>query len=620
MIPQGIAWASFAKLYGAAVAVTTLIFLVRFARRGRAVSSTLIWEKVMRSNRSLWRELISYLLQLAILFCICLALVDLQPKPETLHRRWVGLIFDTSESMAARDGEASRLRLAEREGWRLVSQLGAADHAMIVSASVDVLTLTPFTTNKTELTRALPKLQANGARPKIAEAISYLLSAFDYADLAPTDEKHIYVFTDRPDEIKAPSAAGVTFRVIGIGRPAANLALTSFDVRRTLNMTNLHEALVRVRNFSGTSASAELVLFTPQQRLGAEAVALPPGGVFSKVIGLPFNTAGKVTAVLEHPRFAGGGTDALASDDVAFSFVPPSERTRVVLVTKNNPFLYNALALNPEVELQAVQPGEYQQGLTATAKVAIFDNYTPPTLPLCNAVYFHPAPGGPFQVLKDEKAKPETNGWADGHPLLRHVKLDTLAIETSRVLVPGPADVVLLGHYENALMLLHPAEGRFLLGIGFELTKTDLPLYSAFPILLHNIVQVFSHEVMEDPVTNYRLGELVELHLAGNKPAVTLVDPLQKQINVPVRGGLALFRPTVPGFYAYADAGVARVFAANLLDEEESNLTQAKPGALPEWKTVHQQQSAEGPRPWLILVALLLVAGDMVLFFNGRIS
>jgi len=619
MIPQGVAWATFFKLYGALAAVTALIFLLRFARRGRAVSSTLIWEKVMRTGRSLWRELLSFLVQLAILFFICLALVDLQPPPEKLHRRWVGLIFDASESMAARDGDASRLRRAQREGWRLISQLGPADRAMVVSASADAEALTPFTADHKELTQALARLQVNGARPKIAEAVTYLLSAFDYAEINAQDEKHLYVLTDRPDEVTAPSAPGVDFRVLGIGQSAANLAITSFDVRRTLNMTDMHEALVRVRNFSPSNVSAELALFTPEQRLGTETVALPPGGVFAKVIGLPFGTAGKVTAVLEKVRFTSGAKDALASDDVAFAFVPPSQRARVLLVTKSNPFLYNALALNPEVELTAVKPGEYQQGLSANADVAIFDNFTPPTLPACNAVYFHPGQGGPF-TIKEEKAKPETTGWADGHPLLRHVRLDTLSIDSARILVPGPADVVLMGHFENALMLLRPVGGRFLLGVGFDLAKTDLPLYSAFPIFLHNIVHVFSHQETEDPITDYRLGELVEIHLSAPKTEVVLVDPLRRQINVPVRGALALFRPTVPGFYVYADAGISRAFAANLLDEDESNLTVAPTEAPPVLAGKTANKAAEGPRPWLILAALALIAVDMVLFFNGRIS
>ncbi len=417
----------------------------------------------------------------------------------------------------------------------------------------------------------------------------------------------------------APTAPGVDFQIIGVGQSAANLAITSFDVRRTLNLTDLHEALVRVRNYSTSSVTANLSLFTPAQRLGSEPIALPPGGLFNKVIGLPFGAAGQVTAVLESVRFASGAKDALASDDVAFAFVPPSQKARVLLVTKDNPFLYNALALNPEVGLTAIKPSEYQQGLSAAADVAFFDNFTPKTLPACNAVYFHPDAGGPF-TIKEEKKKPEMTGWADGHPLLRHVKLDTLSIESSRVLVPGPADVVLMGCFENALMLLRPAGGRFLLGVGFDLTKTDLPLYSAFPIFLHNIVHVFSHQDTEDPMTNYRLGELVELHLSADKPAVIVVDPLRKQLNVAARGGLALFRPTTPGFYAYADAGTTRVFSANLLDEDESNLTVAKTSPAPAFPAESKNKTPEGPRPWLILAALSLIAVDMVLFFNGRIS
>ncbi|MHA1568863.1 MAG: vWA domain-containing protein [Alphaproteobacteria bacterium] len=619
MIPFGIAWNTFAKLYGAAAAVAVLIFLLRVARRGRAVSSTLIWQKVMGKAQSLWRELLSLIIQLLILLLICLALVDLQPPAEEIQRRWVGLIFDTSESMTAREGEASRLRLAEREAWRMIASLSEVDRATIISAANEVNALTPFTGDKEELKNALTELKAAGTRPKITEAIAYALGAFDYADIGPKDSKHLFVLTDRPDQVIFPELTEVEAGAVGIGRSLANVAITAFDVRKTMNMTETYEALVNVRNYSAGAAGANLTIFTPEQKLGTETIQLAAGGEYAKVIGLPFGINGKITALLQNVQIATGAADGLTSDDAAFTFVPPVRKARVLLVSKKNVFLYNALALNPEIELTSIKPAEYQHGLTAEVDVAIFDMFTPPTVPICSAVYFHPGSAGPFQIVESKK-KPAMTGWADGHPLLRHVSMDTLNIESARILAPQDGDVVLMGHFENALMLLRPRGEGYLLGVGFNLAKTDLPLQTAFPIFMHNVVHLFSQRPTEEEVTSYRLGEQVELYVTPGRPQVVLQDPLDKKIGVTVRAGLGLFRPTVPGFYTYADAEALRIFAASLLDEEESNLAVTDTGNLPVYEQETQEEAPDIPRPWLVLAALLLIAFDMVLFLNGKLA
>lgn len=619
MIPFGVTWTTFLQLYGALAGVVVLIFVLRAARRGRAISSTLIWEKVTSTRQSIWRELLSLFLQLLILLLICLALVDPQTPAEDIQRRWVGLIFDSSESMAAREGDASRLRLAERDAWGLISSLAEVDRAMVVSAGAEVRSLTPFTDDQEELKDALTQLKAHGTRPKIEEAITYTLSSFDYAKPGPQDLKLLYVFTDRPDRVQLPELPEIETQLISVGSSLPNLAVGSFDVRKAMNLTETHEALITVHNHAQTDVSARLTLFTPEEQVGTKAIQLAAGGAFSEVVALPFGTSGKVTAVLRNIAFASGEEDALASDDAAFAFVQPVQPANVVLVTEKNLFLHNVLALNPEINLVAVKPAEYQHALSTQADVVVFDRFSPAMIPACSAVYFYPSSQGPFAIAETKK-KPAMTSWAEGHPLLRHVRMDTLMIESSRLLIPREKDVVLMGHYEQALILLRPNEDNFLLGIGFDLAKTDLPLQSAFPIFMHNVIHVFARRPSEEPVTSYRLGERVELYVTPGRPRVLLVDPLQNQIKVPVRGGLGVFRPTVPGFHAYADGEATRIFAASLLDEDESNLTVQAASELTPFPINPKDNIPTVPRPWLVLAALALVAFDMVLFLNGKLS
>ncbi len=619
MIAHGISWTAFGVLYGALAAAVVAIFLLRLARRGRAVSSTLIWRKVMGVVNSFWQELISLLVQLLLLLLVCLALVDPRPPSDSLNRRWIAVLFDTSESMSARDGDASRLRHAERQAWQMIDALSPIDRVMVVAAGSAVEALTPFTTSHEELKKALADLRSGGGKAKWNDAIGYALAAFDYAGVGAKDEKLLLAVTDRPDQIAWPAAPGVETHTVEVGAPAANLAITAFAVRQTINLSSAYEALVEVQNFSDKPARSELALFTPQQTLGVQALALKPGERFSKTLGLPFGASGKLTAVLRNTAFEDGAVDALPSDDMAFAFLPPQRKARALLVSARNAFLYNALSLDPEVELLSIKPGDYAPGMAANVDVAIFDNFAPPQPPACNAVYFGARAGGPF-AIKAAKPKPATTSWAEGHPLLQHVAMQSLTILEANILAPRADDVTLMGHYDGALMLLRKDGARLLLGFGFDLANTDLPLQAAFPILMHNIVHIFAARPEGEVTTGYKIGEKVDLAVTAGRQQLVLQDPLEQKIAVPIRGGLATLRPMVPGFYSYADAGATRVFAVSLVDPEESNLQTAPGEKMPAFVKKSSTVAAEFYWPYFILAALALAFVDLALFFYGRLA
>jgi von Willebrand factor type A domain len=617
MIANGISWGTFAALYGALVVAVVAIFLLRIARRGRAVSSTLIWQKVVGAKRTLWQEIVSLLVQLLMLLFVCLALVDPRPATDDLSRRWVALIVDSSESMAAREGDASRVRQAGRHAWQTLEQFAETDRVMIVTAGPTVRALTPFTGNQEEIKKALAELTGEGVRPRFDEAFSYVLAAFDYAGVGELDEKHIIVVTDRPGQVELPTPEGYQTHLVVVGQAAPNLAITSFAVRKTMNLSASYDLMVEVTNFSEQNVQGELAIFTEKQTLGVQTLALGPDESFTKVLGLPFEATGKLTALLRKTAFADGARDALPTDDAAFAFVPPVRKSQVLLVTSKNVFLYNALALNPEISLASATPGQYTHAMSVGADVVVFDGFVPPQPPAASAVYFAPK-GGPF-VVKGEKKDPAMTAWADGHPLLRHVTMDQLTIETAEILQPQAKDVVLMGHYEDALMLLREADGRFLLGIGFDLAKTDFPLQSAFPIFMHNVVHVFSRKPEGEIKTSYQIGEQVELAVTEGRERVVVQTPLDKKEAAPVRAGQAVYRPATPGFYRYADADAVRVFAVSLTDAAESNLQTPSATAMPAFAKRAGAVTAEIWWPWLVLLAMLLAALDMVLFFHGRL-
>jgi len=619
MIAHGIGWPAFFALYGAISGLVILIFLLRLARPGRAVSSTLIWEKVLGARQSFWKELLSLLVQIVLVGLVCLALADPRPEEKSARRRHVGLVFDASESMNARENGMTRLELAAKEASGILAALGPRDRAMVVSASNKVEAQTALTESRDAVMKAVRKIRGLGVEPRVREAAAFILDAFHYAGLGTDDTRHIFVFTDDPEAVDLPEEDGVDIRTVVVGRRSDNLAVTSFDVRKNLNLSGTHEALVRVQNFGASVAKADLVIFSMARGLGRERISLAPGEEFFRVVGLALDASGKITAILRNIAFEDGGADALSTDDAAFAFVSPSRRSRVLLVTKKNPFLQNALALDPGVALKKITPDQYDRGASARFDVTVFDKFTPGQAPLSNAVYFSPAPGGPF-AIKETKEDPAMTDWAGEHPVLRHVRMDQMTIKKARVLVPQAKDQVLMGHFNGALVLERKAAGRWMLAVGFALEDSDFPLQSAFPVFMHNVIRVYSARQKDEGPANFRVGESVEFPVSSQVGRIALQDPLGEESFLTGVGGRVRFVPSIPGFYSVGEGKEGLVFAVSLASEKESDLRVPAHGPGPTLDKDDQDSKAGIFWPYFIIAALVLAALDTVLFFGGRLS
>jgi hypothetical protein len=114
--------------------------------------------------------------------------------------------------------------------------------------------------------------------------------------------------------------------------------------------------------------------------------------------------------------------------------------------------------------------------------------------------------------------------------------------------------------------------------LGFDITRSDLPLRVAFPLLIINSLDWFSGDG-ESLVASYRTGEnwAVPLGLQGEptgRSEVRIMDPDGKDFAAAVHEGRALFYGSRIGVYTI-QAGTKdgrRAVAANLADAEESDI------------------------------------------------
>lgn len=94
----------------------SVLYLLRLRRRQVVVPYLPLWQKVIKQNQyqSLWqrlRRLLSWLLQLALLLLLLLALGDPRLRAELLSGRNVVVVVDTSASMKALDGKTLKAKV-----------------------------------------------------------------------------------------------------------------------------------------------------------------------------------------------------------------------------------------------------------------------------------------------------------------------------------------------------------------------------------------------------------------------------------------------------------------------------------------------------------------------------
>ena len=618
MIFRGITMPQFWTLFGALAGVLLLVYLLRFGRRGRTISSNLLWRRVVKTKRSIWSEVISFLLHLLIIALVTFALTDPAPAENKVHRRYVAVVVDASISMGVRvSADKTRLDMAADEAWKMIESLNPVDRFLVVSAGEEVRALTAFTGHPEEAKAALESIKPLGRAPKIEDAIEYVRNAVSFLSLRPGDSVHLYLFTDRPDQTVLPNMDGIDGKVVGVGTPVENTGITAFDVRKPFNLTSGHELMVTAANYGQGHSTCELIVYTPKSTVGKEKLTLAPGQELTRYYFLPFGVQGKVTALLQDITYK-NAEDELPTDDAAFAFIPPQKKINVLLVTKGNMFLRQALKLNPQVALHEIAPSQYSPGSSGGYTVVIFEDFTPPKPPFTNAIYIHPAQGGPFSIAKKVE-NPAMTGWNDGHPMLRYITLQDLTIEEASPIRPKKTDTVLAGYYEDALMVLRDVGPHKIMGVAFSLKKSDLPLRIAFPILFHNAIAFFAESEDAEQRTGFRMGEKVTLPVADSSETFTVRTPYDQTMTLYPSGGTVTFFPHRPGFYGYDRGDTERFVAVSLVDPEESDLSTARSDPVPPFESRQGETRRETFWYYFIMLAFALVVLDFWLYNNGKL-
>ena len=530
--------------------IIVAFYMLRLRRRDVPVGSTFLWQQLVRDveANAPWQRLrFSWLLLLQLLIAAIVVAAAVRPFTASVSdlAANVVLIVDTSASMASHTTDEDRMAEARARARDVVGRMPDGGRITVVAAADSASVLVSETDDRDAALEAIEAIDATQLTGDLTDAFA-LASALAARDADST----VVVVTDASGDELPDVGVEAPVLVERVGATDANQAIAALSAVRRAGGAQL-DLFVAVANPSTADATRRLEVRADGELVEARDLAIPAGQRSEVLIGSVPSSAATVEARLD-------GSDALPTDDRAYAIVPSAGTAPALIVGPGDPYLENALALLPRVELYAVGEEGYEDALADGADdgtpfgLVVFDGVVPDEPPAVPALYVDPADDGPFGTV-DGRIEAPTIAAADAdEPLLRFVDLSTVhvgrardieAAEGMRTLVSTGAGSPLVAVGEDA--------GRRLGLIGFDLAESDLPLQVAFPLLMSNLVDYLVPEAEGLLPSSMRLGQAATVRVPDDVVRVRIVttgDPelvggTETSVELPVVGGAV----TVPG-------------------------------------------------------------------------
>lgn len=544
------------------------LFILRVRLRRLPVSTLLFWDQLMqdRRPRAWWqrlRNLLSLLLQLALLALIVAALVDPLWSWQAAQPRRVALVVDNSASMNARaaPGAASRLEEATRAGESMVRSLRDRDRMAIITAGGQPRVQLGMTDDVRRLQTAVRAVSRTDAPDQLAPALALARQL-----VSGTPGGEVIVLTDKKVAAADPQA-DPSIKVYGVGERSDNVAITAFQTRRSVADALGYQILLEVTNFGQAAAQRQLEIDLEEAPIDVVPLRLDPGETWRQTLDHTSAAGGRLTARLL-------GADALPGDDLAIAVLPRRDPVTIVLVTPGSLFLQNVLQAIPGVELSLVSelPPQLPPGA-----ILVLHRTLPDSLPPGPVLVIDPRTSSDHWQLGDAIATPLVTEQTKDAPLLAHIRLQNVLLPGARALrFVGPVEPLLESPLDEPLYARLPRRGGDLLVLTAELDQGDLPLRIAFPVMMKNAVEWF-------------LGNKGELQPALAAGQSTIIR------------AASFSTDTSPAKPTTAGAAPVRSVAATAADSSTANIRTAKDSVTADDVLIEDTASVEtAAAPWVL--------------------
>lgn len=456
------------------------MYLLKLRREEHTVSSTFLWQKMVRDveANAPWQKLrrnLLLLLQLLLLALLALALARPFFRTSGIAGRNLIVIIDRSASMGATDVGASRLDEAKQKAIKLVDQLPDGGRATVIAAGGQMEVPAAATTDRRQLRDAINTIPLRYGSSDLAQALtlaSALTSREPDSEVAIISDGNVKV----PPEITVPA----TVRYFPIGQRDTNIAISALNVQQSAAGQTL---FAQATNYGTAEISRRMDVYLDGALFNAYNLDLKPGQADAKTVEIPAQVR-VVEARLDETT-----DDSLPLDDRAWAVSNAGEGTRVRIVGPGNRFLNTALALLPNVQTTTVPTSTATFTETAAqVPMTILDGTVPATLPPGNLFFIAPPRSTEFFSVTGQVDFPALRPTTGDEPLLRDISLSDVNVRTANTIAPGTWAKIVVDGDGGPMLLAGERDGRRIVVLAFDIHNSDLPLQVAFPLLVSNIV------------------------------------------------------------------------------------------------------------------------------------
>lgn len=616
MVLTGLGLSQALALFAAAGAIAIALYLLRLRRRSVPVPFLALWEELLGEPSatrlfSRLRHLFSLLVALLVLALLTAALTAPEHGAASSSVRHTLVLVDAGLTMQATDVAPSRLGAAIALARDVVAEAGPNHRMLVAQIDATPLPLGPFTGERDTLEAALAKVTPTDRVTRPEPAYRFAIEV-----LRGRSDPRVLVISDRaapPDEglTRALEDAAIDLAIARIGQSDANFAVTELALRRYPLDARQSELLLAVRNAGTAPGRVEVALFADGAPVAVDTLALAAGATERRF----YDDLGGVGRTLEaRLRVLDDGRDDLAADDRAYAVVPERRRARILCVSEGNRYLEAALLLDEYLDVDLVTPAAYTaaQGYDAV----IFDRFVPPEPPGTDAIYLHPE-GGPGHTHPIETRgiveAPRFEHVVRAHPLVRWIALRDVNVARALELRPAPGDTVVASDPRTPLVVAGTREGHRFVALGFDVRESDLPLRTAWPLLLLNALDWLRQDATALERA-YDVGEPIRITLPQGTQSAEVTDPEGKRRPLAVHGGEATTSSARAGLLRVSAEGVAHVVAVNRGGDATGDLA---PGPRDDtWRVQHARPSNAhfDYTLWtlLLVAALALLTGEWI--------
>ncbi|MCC6299581.1 MAG: BatA and WFA domain-containing protein [Anaerolineales bacterium] len=589
-----------------------LLYMLKLRRKQTPVSSTFLWQKLLREQQANapWQKLkrnVLLILQLIILAALVTALARPALQVPVVASGSVIVLLDASASMNAADVSPSRFEAGREAALDLVNGLSPASSLTLILVAEKPQTLISAETDKTLLRQAL-----NDARPGNGSAD--WKSAFALAAGAADANSTTVVISDGGLPQSGLPALNGEVQFIPIGESQDNLAISALALRPAQGIPQL---FAEVTNYDSTSREVLLSIYFNEGLIAARRLSIQPNASASLILDNLSNASGIYKATITDPAINSlnslNSLDSLSLDNTAFAVFQSSSARRVLLVSKGNLFLEQLLASIP-----GIQPFRALPAADGTLQIPndpfnlyIFDGIAPPELPDGNLLFVNPPPNPLFEVggLYNEFENMRVND----HPLARFVNWSAVHIlQAKRIETPLWAET-LIESDAGPLVFAGETDNRRVAALAFDLRDSDLPLQIAYPILFTNLINYLAPPSAFDSSQSLQPGESLSILPPTDVERMVVASP-SGQLYTLFPNEAVFTQTDELGYYAVnfisGDSSAAEYFAVNLFDEGESNIqprASIQVGRAEVTPTASQKIGQRELWQWLALLALLVL-------------